>query len=386
MAARALQPSEYEIQREVEALKDLRRRSTTPGALGIDPDLPNQPALWPVTASPSSSTEGDESLDHSDESAASLPPNNPADDPLHLFWVPASLHPEIAPAEFRAFLKEHARSPVDAQDDPSSSAPLQALSVSASISRKKSMLSRQYRPTEGDGVEHESVVPLKRNRSLLYPATQPSLTISDLRLLEELVEEAAESADPAALRSVLRRSLSLSIAPPGASCPCAPARSLTHPVQPQRSQTSTQTRPTHPSSCPRQARSCAAPPAPKSASRACRATAAATASPPRAAAPQSTPRPRRSSARRATSPPATTATPTCRPAATPSPTTARTAVRRAPSRTAKKPPSTMRTCATTTTTSRRSSLRLSCSRRPQHPRCSSSTKRRPSCTSRSRSV
>ncbi|KJA23526.1 hypothetical protein HYPSUDRAFT_579945 [Hypholoma sublateritium FD-334 SS-4] len=204
-----VQPSEYEIQRELEALKDLRRRSTTSGAL-LDPDLPNGPAP-------------------SDE-AASAPPNNPADDPLHLFWVPASLHPEIAPAEFRAFLKEHARSPADAPADPSSSAPPPALALAASISRKKSMLSRQYRPAENDGVEHESVVPLKRNRSLLYPATQPALTISDLRLLEELVEEAAESADPAALRSVLRRSLSLSIAPPAAEIADEPADEADAPI------------------------------------------------------------------------------------------------------------------------------------------------------------
>lgn len=218
MAARALQPSEYEIQREVEALKDLRRRSTTPGALAIDPDLPN--AVW----SPTSSTEGGDSLDHSDESFTTLAPNNPADDPLHLFWVPASLHPEIAPAEFRAFLKEHARSPLDGPDGTADSAAPQQLTAQASLNRKKSMLSRQYRPKEDDGVEHESVVPLKRGRSLLYPASQPTLTISDLRILEELVEEAAESADPAALRSALRRSLSLSIAPPGASCLCVLAR------------------------------------------------------------------------------------------------------------------------------------------------------------------
>ncbi|KAF4611002.1 hypothetical protein D9613_006862 [Agrocybe pediades] len=234
MAARQLQPSEYEIQREVEALKDLRRRSTNPGALTIDPDLPNQPSSASPTSPyriakspvlPSSNAELSPA-NHLGESSASSDrgrsavnsrpsdaPNNPADDPLHLFWVPASLHPEIAPAEFRAFLKEHARSPPaeGTEAQPSSSA---SLSSSSSLSRKRSMLSRQYRPKENDGVEEENVVPIKRNRSLLYPTNPgPQLTISDLQKLEELAEEASESDDPSRLRSVLRRSLSLNISP-----------------------------------------------------------------------------------------------------------------------------------------------------------------------------
>ncbi|KAF8202463.1 hypothetical protein BJ912DRAFT_1110755 [Pholiota molesta] len=239
MAARPLQPSEYEIQREVEVLRDLRRRSTTPGALTIDPDLPNQSppasptAHWPgkpLSTSPISATDssssssfaqGSSSLEHSTSSSSSSSsrapatdgPNNPADDPLHLFWVPASLHPEIAPAEFRAFLKEHARSPVDASD-PASVSSSTLLSASPSLSRKKSMLSRQYRPKENDGVENENIVPLKRNRSLLYPTNPgPQLTISDLQMLEELAEEASTSDDPSKLRNVLRRSLSLNVSP-----------------------------------------------------------------------------------------------------------------------------------------------------------------------------
>ncbi|KAF8159644.1 hypothetical protein B0H34DRAFT_796869 [Crassisporium funariophilum] len=232
MAARPLQPSELEIQREVEALRDIRRRSTTPGALAIDPDLPNQsppssptllyrsPNLSSVAAdndSIGSSSEGSSSSDRSrttDGSHQADPPNNPSDDPFHLFWVPASLHPEIAPAEFRAFLKEHARSPSESSDDSPRSTSPSSLSSSASLSRKRSMLSRQYRPKANDGVEDENIVPLKRNRSLLYPTNQgPQLTISDLQKLEELAEEASESDDPSRLRNVLRRSLSLNLSP-----------------------------------------------------------------------------------------------------------------------------------------------------------------------------
>ena len=80
------------------------------------------------------------------------------------------------------------------------------------------MLSRQYRPKLNDGVEEESVVPLKRNRSILYPTNPgPQLTISDLQKLEELAEEASVNDDPSRLRNVLRRSLSLNLSPSGLS-------------------------------------------------------------------------------------------------------------------------------------------------------------------------
>ena len=236
MAARPMQPSEYEIQREVEALRDLRRRSTNPGALVIDPDLPNQSSLssstWPPksptlksptfssanadTDSIGSSSEGSSSSDSG--SRPTEAPNNPSDDPFHLFWVPASLHPEIAPAEFRAFLKEHARSPSDSSETSEESSSPSSLSSSSSLNRKRSMLSRQYRPKLNDGVEEESVVPLKRNRSILYQTIPgPQLTISDLQKLEELAEEASVNDDPSRLRNVLRRSLSLNLSPSGLS-------------------------------------------------------------------------------------------------------------------------------------------------------------------------
>jgi hypothetical protein len=77
------------------------------------------------------------------------------------------------------------------------------------------MLSRQYRPSEHDGVENEEVISLKRNRSSLYTNRGPQLTINDLQKLEELAEEASESDDPSKLRTVLRRSLSMNISPSG---------------------------------------------------------------------------------------------------------------------------------------------------------------------------
>ncbi|KAJ7066709.1 hypothetical protein C8F01DRAFT_1124266 [Mycena amicta] len=183
-------PSDYDIRREVEALRDIRRRSTTPGAL-IDPDLP----------SPVSPTNG------------STTPERSPTDPFHL-WVPASLHPEIAPQEFRAFLKEHARNPTaDTSNDLQRTA--STSSGSTGLGRKKSMLSRQYQPSENESGD-ESVVSLRRNRSGIYSSNQnqgPQLTISDLQKLEELAEEASSSDDPAKLRNIIRRSLSLNVSP-----------------------------------------------------------------------------------------------------------------------------------------------------------------------------
>ncbi|KAI0718092.1 hypothetical protein C8T65DRAFT_101166 [Cerioporus squamosus] len=205
-----MQPSELEIQREVEALRDIRRRSTTqggPGSLILDPDLPSDasrdPAYWSPTDDSSSSSHDS----HSEASSAAA-----HDDPFSLFWVPARLHPELAPKEFKEFLQEHSRA---APEGAQAAAPGRANSVGPSgLGRKRSMLSRQYKPSANDGVgeEEEQVVPLRRNRTSYAPPV-PQLTINDLQKLEELAEEASKSDDPSRLRSVLRRSLSLNIAP-----------------------------------------------------------------------------------------------------------------------------------------------------------------------------
>lgn len=207
-----MQPSELEIRREVEALRDIRRRSSAqggPGAIPLDPDLPELP---PSPSSPHASSSWNTSLS-SDEQESDV-----SEDPSHLFWVPARLHPELAPSEFRAFLKEHARDGGAALQRANSA----SSSSTSSLGRKKSMLSRQYRPTESDGVEEEDVVPLRRNKSSYYSNPGPQLTISDLQKLEALAEEASVSDDPSKLRSMLRRSLSLNVSPSRmpATCMC----------------------------------------------------------------------------------------------------------------------------------------------------------------------
>jgi hypothetical protein len=212
MSATLMQPSHDEIQREVENLRDIKRRSTLqggPGALILDPDLPTPGAQAAAAQATYWGPNDDSSSDsHSQEDSSSS--DSASDDPFHLFWVPANVHPEIDPAQFRTFLKEHACAPGEGGLSRSESL------SDASLGRKKSMLSRQYRPSEDDGVEDERVLPIRRNRSSLYGTLGPQLTIKDLEKLDELVEEASQSRDPSKLRSVLRRSLSMNVSPSGA--------------------------------------------------------------------------------------------------------------------------------------------------------------------------
>lgn len=170
-----MQPTELEIELERETLRDIRRRSTIQVAT-VDPDLPST-------------------------SSASLPDDSDSanvEDPLHLFWVPAHVHPELAPGEFRAFLKENANLE-------------RSRSAGGGLGRKKSMLSRQYSPSANDNVESESVKIKPRRRASTRGDNVPQLTIEDLQNLEQLAEEASKSDDPSQLRSVLRRSLSLNV-------------------------------------------------------------------------------------------------------------------------------------------------------------------------------
>jgi hypothetical protein len=209
-----MQPSDMEIAREMENIRSMRRISSQsgPGSLALDPDLPSaSPSLPPQRRSALPGAALGTASDEDEFSEDSLP----ADDPSHLFWVPAHLHPELAPGEFRAFLQEHTRT---VEEGTTSETPGTILRRAGSgredhgLGRRASMLSRQYKPREGDGVgeEEEKIVPVKRNRSIFNRAG-PQLTISDLQRLESLADEASKSNDPTQLRSVIRRSMSLNL-------------------------------------------------------------------------------------------------------------------------------------------------------------------------------
>lgn len=149
-----------------------------------------------------------------------------------LFWVPAHLHPELAPGEFRAFLKQHtqvdpaaveAGEPGEASLSRNPSWVARSNSMTGGLGRKKSMLSRQYTPHAGDKIEDESPpMPARRSGSLYGGRNgDTGLTLQDLQKLEELVDDSDLGDDPEKMRHMLRRSLSLNKRP-GGELTCAP--------------------------------------------------------------------------------------------------------------------------------------------------------------------
>jgi len=206
-----------EIAQEMENIRSMRRISSQsgPGSLALDPDLPS--ASSPLSPQRRSPLPGD-ALNTVGDEAESSDGSVLADDPSHLFWVPAHLHPELAPGKFRAFLQEHTRTIEEGGTSGTPGTMLRRAGSGASgkedsgLGRRSSMLSRQYKPREGDGVgeEEEKIVPVKRTRTI-YSKTGPQLTISDLQRLESLADQASKSDDPTQLRSVIRRSMSLNL-------------------------------------------------------------------------------------------------------------------------------------------------------------------------------
>ncbi|KAF2713507.1 hypothetical protein K504DRAFT_517548 [Pleomassaria siparia CBS 279.74] len=108
------------------------------------------------------------------------------DDPTKLFWVPARLHPELAPKEFKTFIEEKVDTIRRRSGDAESLSPDGPLGRQASggLRRKKSMLSRQIDGPNGyrDGSER-----LERQRS----GVQPNGGLADLQELENLAEDAS---------------------------------------------------------------------------------------------------------------------------------------------------------------------------------------------------
>lgn len=131
------------VAQELSNLQALRRMSMSVGATD-DPDLPQLSAAGMPNA-PSS---------HASE-----------DDASRLFWVPARLHPELAPKEFKSFLDSKAEQirrrsgELSAFASPStsrsSSLSIESPSTASSLRRKKSMLSRQIDSSIGyqDGAD-----------------------------------------------------------------------------------------------------------------------------------------------------------------------------------------------------------------------------------------
>ncbi|KAE8372759.1 hypothetical protein BDV26DRAFT_273419 [Aspergillus bertholletiae] len=157
------------VAQELNNLAAIRRMSMDVAATG-DPDLP------------------------SFNSDFSIPPSPSADenDAARLFWVPARLHPELAPKEFKSFLESKTEQIKRRSGDFNSLGP-ERQGSSGGLRRKKSMLSRQIDNSHGytDGAER---LERKRSQSRRDPLTP------NLQELETLVDNSKpRSTSPVAL-------------------------------------------------------------------------------------------------------------------------------------------------------------------------------------------
>ena len=159
------------VAQELNNLAALRRMSMDVNASG-DPDLPAFPSNFNIPSTP--------------------PQGADPDDASRLYWVPASVHPELAPMEFKTFLDKKVKSLKRRSEDRGSLSPesLSREGSSSGLRRKRSMLSRQIDNTNGRGAEGytDGAERLDRRRSQLglEPMTAGYPNLQDL---EQLVNE-----------------------------------------------------------------------------------------------------------------------------------------------------------------------------------------------------
>ncbi|PPJ60295.1 hypothetical protein CBER1_01310 [Cercospora berteroae] len=158
------------VAQELSNLQAIRRMSMNVDT--ADPDLPSFGGMGSISSVAPTDTEDE-------------------DDPSKLFWVPARLHPELAPKEFKTFIEDRVDRIRRRSGDENSLSP-EGLSRSGSgdsnLRRKKSMLSHSI-DTRGhyqDGAER-----LERKRSKGMQL-EGQTTVANLHDLEELVNDPAQ--------------------------------------------------------------------------------------------------------------------------------------------------------------------------------------------------
>ncbi|KAF2155044.1 hypothetical protein K461DRAFT_276232 [Myriangium duriaei CBS 260.36] len=150
------------VAQELSNLQAIRRMSMNVDA--ADPDLPSFGSGFGIPALPPS--DADE------------------DDASRLFWVPARLHPELAPREFKTFIEDRVEKMKRLSGDAESlSVDGLERKISSGLKRKKSMLSRQIENEKG---YEDGATRLERKRSESgHAGAQPT----NLSELEELVND-----------------------------------------------------------------------------------------------------------------------------------------------------------------------------------------------------
>lgn len=158
------------VAQELNNLAALRRMSMDVNASG-DPDLPSFPSNFGI---PTDSPVGTD-----------------PDDRARLYWVPASVHPELAPMEFKTFLDKKVKSLKRKSDEKALSPDgLSPGGSGGSLRRRKSMLSRQIDNSGGRGADGytDGAERLERKRSQSGEEILNS-GIQNLQELEVLVNE-----------------------------------------------------------------------------------------------------------------------------------------------------------------------------------------------------
>jgi hypothetical protein len=115
-------------------------------------------------------------------------------DPSRLLWVPAGVHPELAPTEFKNFLEKRVQSVRRRSRDSTLSVGSLGRSDSSGLSRKKSTLSRQVDSTGGRDVDE-----INFGRDGLR--RQDSINLASDLTLDELVQDPSKAVQKLTLES-----------------------------------------------------------------------------------------------------------------------------------------------------------------------------------------
>jgi hypothetical protein len=172
------------VAQELSNLQALRRMSMDVGNTS-DPDLPSFSGL---SLMPSVAPTGDDN----------------EEDPSRLFWVPARVHPELAPMEFKTFLENRVQSIKRRSGDSKSLSPdgMERSGSVSSLKRKKSMLSRQINNEGGRGAVgyKDGAEQIERKKSLSSNQSL-ELKIADLQELDALVRDPTKAMQKLSLDS-----------------------------------------------------------------------------------------------------------------------------------------------------------------------------------------
>ena len=191
------------VAQELSNLQAIRRMSMNVDT--ADPDLPAFGGVVPNVA-PKGTGDGDEE-----------------EDAARLFWVPASMHPELAPKEFKTFIEDRVdkiRRRSGDSDSLSADGLERSGSNSSGLRRKKSTLRREIDTRDPSGYEDGAEL-LERKRSKGM-RVQGETTVADLAELETLVNDPQQLMRRMSLDTVRRSQDSGIEVPPTEDMPILP--------------------------------------------------------------------------------------------------------------------------------------------------------------------